>query len=190
MADFLSTAQQNMVNKHPGILRGGALVAGIEVTVLVSESHTLSAQPTKQAIESGAQVSDHVINSPDSVAIVWEVSNAGEGPQIARDVFETFKKMIEKRALLQLLTEHYTYDNMVVVGLTPMHAAPYKGRLQCTITLQRVNTVKLEIVGRAPTRVKTKTATAQTQGGTQNTEPPKKSYLEKLREKNAMANAS
>lgn len=182
---YLPSSQQSTVTSSRGVLRGGSLAVGVEVTVLVSESHTLAAQATKQALESGAEVSDHIINSPDSVSIVWEVSNAGNGVQQARDVFESFKTMLEKRELISLTTEHYAYDNMALVSVTPLHAAPFKGRLQCTVVLQRINQVRLEIVGRAPTRVKTKTASAETNAGPQNTPPPKQSYLEKMRQKNA-----
>lgn len=179
---FLPTAQQNTTPTVTGLLRGGPIVAGIEVSVVLSESHTLTAQPTKQAIESGAQVSDHIILDPYSIAIVFEVSNVGEGPMIARDVFETFKTMLETRELIDLFTEHYFYDNMALVSLTPIHAAPFKGRLQCTATLQRINQIKLETVGRAAKKT-TKTGSAETNGGTQTTQPVNESWYEKLRKK-------
>lgn len=183
---FLATTQQNTIPSITGILRGGPLVAGVEVSVVLSESHTLTAQPTKQAIESGAQVSDHITLDPYSVAIVYEISNAGEGPMIARDVFETFKTMLEKRELIELLTEHFVYDNMAIISLTPMHAAPFKGRLQCTVTLQRINQIKLETVGRSAAKT-TKTGSAETNGGTQTTSEPKPSWVEQTRRKLAKA---
>ena len=105
----------------------------------------------------------------------------------AKDVFETFKTMLEKRELMELITEHYVYDNMVLVSLTPLHAAPYKGRLQCTATLQRVNQVKIAVVGRDPKNLgkgsTQKTAAAQTNAGTQNGKPVRQSYAEKIRQK-------
>jgi len=168
---FLDTTQQNPVPTTRGVLRGGPLVAGVEVSVMLSESHTLNANATRNALESGTQVSDHVIIDPYNLAIVFEVSNAGDGPMVARDVFDTFREMLEKRELMEVLTEHTIYDNMVLVGLTPLHAAPFKGRLQCTATLQRINQVKFQMVGRAANKVKNKSASGQVQAGTQNTIP-------------------
>lgn len=180
------TAQQNTTPHSQGILRGGPLVAGVEVSVVTSESHTLAATATKQSIESGAVVTDHVIITPASVSVVYEVSNTGDGPAVAKDVFETFKNMLEKRELIEVITEHYAYDNMVLVSLTPLHSAPYRGRLQCTATLQRVNQVKIQVVGRTPKQLGkgavSKTGEAQTNAGPQNAPPVDKSWLEKLLE--------
>ena len=98
---------------------------------------------------------------------------------------------------LQTITEHYTYDNMALVSLTPLHAAPYKGRLQCTATFQRVNQVKLQTVGReekklAPSKSGSpgKTAAAEVNAGTQKAKPVEKgSWMEKaLFGKNEAAN--
>jgi hypothetical protein len=136
-----------------GVLRGGALVAGVEVSVLTNESHSLSAQATKVTIESGAQVTDHVILQPEQVSVAFEVKNIGDGPQQAKDVFETFKKMLEAREQMQLITEHYVYDEMVITGVSPIHNAPFKGKLQCTVNLQRVKTVKLEVAGKEEKKV-------------------------------------
>lgn len=188
---FLPTSQQNKVPSIRGLLRGGSLVAGIEVSVLISEAHTLSAQPTKLALEAGTQVSDHIILDPYVVAVVFEVSNVGQGAMASKDVFESFKTMLEKRELFELTTEHYTYDNMALISLTPLHAAPYKGRLQCTATLQRINQIKLQTVGREerklgkPTKKK---GSAEVDVGTQKTTPPKRSLLEKIRQKSIQAN--
>ena len=171
---FLPASQQNPIPSGRGILRGGSLVAGIEVSVLISEAHTLSAEASKFALESGAQVSDHVIVQPPTVAIAFEMTNAGPGAMAAKDVFESFKKMMEERERVELITEHHVYDNMVLTGLTPLHAAPYKGRLQCTATLQRINQVKLQTVGREETKLAPgptkKTASAEVDAGVQNTQ--------------------
>lgn len=185
-------ANQSTTTQSQGVLRGGPLVVGVEVSVMTAEAHTLAATATKQTIESGAEVSDHVIITPPSVAITYEVSNTGDGPEIAKDVFETFKNMLEKRELLEVITEHYAYDNMVLTSLTPMHAAPYKGRLQCTATLQRVNQIKLEVVGRTPKQLgkgttQSKTASAQVNAGTQEAPKVKATYFKKLKDKNTQS---
>lgn len=178
---------QNLLGSVSGLLRGGSLVVGVEVSVITSEAHSLQATATKQSIESGAQVTDHIILTPPQVAITFEVANVGDGPQIAKDVFETFKAMMEARELLEVVTEHYVYDNMALVGLSPMHQAPYKGRLQCTATLQRVNQIQLQVVGRVPKKLSKdgagKSASAPVDAGPQIPDPPKVSWLEQTRRK-------
>ena len=133
-----------------GFLRSGTLVAGVEVSVLVSEAHALSSSVSKLAVESGAQLSDHVIVNPVDVSIVFGMTNTGLGADAARDVFETFKRMQENRELVELITEHHVYDNMVITNLNPMHQAPYKGALNFTVKLQQISFVTLKSVGRDP----------------------------------------
>ena len=164
---------------------------------LGSEGHTLTAQATKQALESGTQVTDHIILDPPSVTVNFEITNTSFWRMTAKGAFEKFKEMLEKRELFELITEHYTYDNMALVSFTADHAAPYKGRIQCTATFQRVNQVKLQTVGReekklAPSKSgsPSKTAAAEVNVGTQKTQPLKEgSMMEKaLFGKNEAAN--
>lgn len=178
---------QSFLSQGAGLLRGGTLVVGVEVSIITSEAHSLQATATKQSIESGAQVTDHVILTPPQVAITFEVANTGGGAEIAKDVFETFKSMLEARELLEVITEHYIYDHMILIGLSPLHQAPYKGRLQCTATLQRVNQIQLQVVGRVPKKLSKdgagKSASASIDAGPQVPEPPKVSWLEQTRRK-------
>ena len=153
----------------PGLLRGlfegGPLVAGVEVSVLLSEAHSFTASVSGFSLESGAQVSDHVIVNPNEVSIVFSITNAGGGHETARDVLETFKRMRDQRQLLELITEHYVYENMVLTSVSPMHQAPYKGALNFSIKLQQINFVPLELVGREAQNLQPNTPTSKTATG-------------------------
>lgn len=177
--------QQTTPNRTTGILRGGPLAAGIEVGVVVTEEHNMSARPSETALESGAIVSEHIIIDPASVNITFEVPNSGDGPTIAKDVFEALKTALEGRNPVELLTEHFIYENMALTRLTPVHQAPFRGRLQCTASLRQIKFNKIAIVGKAPAKLsgKTKkTASAQENAGVQAPRPVNKSLLEKIRD--------
>ncbi len=148
-------------------LRSGSNVAGVLVTVKESESHTYSSTATKLALESGAQVTDHVIIEPETVAVTFTMTNAGEGASAARDAFDRFVKMLKNRTLVELVTEHAIYTNMVCTNITPMHSAPYKGALNCTATFQKIYFVELVSAGRAPRQLKrgAKSAAGKSQDG-------------------------
>lgn len=139
-------------------LRTGAKVAGVVVTVKESESHTYTANVTKLALESGAVVSDHMILEPETVAVTFSMTNAGEGASAAKDAFAAFVKMQKERQLVELVTEHAVYTNMVCTSLTPMHQAPYKGALNCTATFSKIYFVELVSAGRAPSQLKKRKA--------------------------------
>lgn len=166
-----------------GLLRGGPLVLGVVVSALVSEAHEFSSNATKIALESGAQVTDHVIVDPDRVSIVFSMANAGSGAEEARDALETFKAMQEDRELLELITEHRVYKDMVITGISPYHTAPFRGALSFTINLQQINFVKLEATGRVSVGkgAASKTAAGKENAGQQNPQPvDERTGLQKL----------
>ena len=131
-----------------GLLRQGSVVAGVPVSVLTAESHTFTANVPKIALESGAQVSDHMILEPAQVSVSFSMTNAGTERQKAKTAFDTFKAMMEERRLVEVVTEHAIYTNMVLVSLTPMHSAPYKGALTVTATFQQINFAELKSAAR------------------------------------------
>ena len=142
------TSQIGSPLERNGLLRGGPLVAGVEVSVLTSESHTFSSDVTTLSLESGAEVSDHAIVKPEQVTVQVSMTNAGTGSDAARDAFETFRRLLEDRELLELVTEHAVYSNMIITSLTPKHTQPYKGALTLSIQLRRVHFVRLDSAGR------------------------------------------
>ena len=146
-----TTSQVGAPQGSAGLLRGGPLVAGVEVSLLLSEAHSLKSSIVQTALEDGAVVSDHVILSPVEVTVDFAMSNAGNGADQARDVFSTFKRLRDERTVLELITEHTVYENMVITSVNMTHQAPHKGALNINITLVQLNFVELRVVGRSPT---------------------------------------
>lgn len=164
MSTTLFTAQEQSTTR----IRNGSKLAGVVVTVKETESHTYNANLTKLSMESGSVVTDHMILEPETVAVTFSVTNAGQGRQAAKDVFDAFVTMQRTRQLVELVTEHAIYTNMALVSLTPMHSAPYLGTITCTATFQKVYFVELVSAGRAPSQMKgsaVKTGAGQVQAG-------------------------
>ena len=133
-----------------GVIRGGPSLAGIEISVLVSESHNKSAQVSTFALESGASVADHITQNPDELTVNFEMANTGGGTMAARDVLESFTRMKEEGQLLEITTEHALYRDMAIIAIGPVHEAPFKGALRFSLTLQAVRRAQLNVVGRQP----------------------------------------
>ena len=121
-----------------GHLFGGPLVAGVEVSILKSETHSLKSTAVDTAMENGGVVSDHVILSPIEVTVGFAMTNAGRGADQARDVFETFTRLRGERTVLELVTEHTMHGNMVVIGVEMSHEAPFRGALAVTVNLRQI----------------------------------------------------
>lgn len=132
-----------------GFLRGVS-VAGIKVRVLKSESHKISSTPTQYPIESGKSVIDHMVLNPNAVQIKCEITNVNAGTEQARLVLIDFNKMRENREPFDLLTEHVSYKNMVLIGLNPVHQAPYKGALVIDLSFHQVGIIgEVQLIARA-----------------------------------------
>lgn len=201
---FIQNAVQDPVGAVKGVLFGGSLVAGVEVDVLVSESHALQAEPTQIALESGAIVTDHVIREPATVEVSFEMTNTPNGMvggivgsavgglindatgkdivRNAKSVFEQFEKLLRTRETVKLITNHHTYEDMIVVGFNPTHSAPYKGRMQCQVRLTQITKIVTTTVGRESNNTTTKTANAKQNSGQQQTPAPKPSLAAQIKD--------
>ena len=154
-----------------GIIRSGSLADGIDVSVVVSETHAMSAKATSQAIESGAAVTDHVIVDPFQLSVSCEVSNVG-GSGAARGIYESFRDLLTAREPVEVITEHTTYRNMVILSLNQLHVAPFKGALQITAQLQQIRQAVFRIDERLEDKLAVggnanKTAAAEVNAGKQ-----------------------
>lgn len=175
---------------RPIQLRSGTQIAGVTVSVKESEAHSYTAEVTKLALESGSLISDHVIIEPEVVSITFSLTNAGQGRQAAKDAFNAFVSLFKERRLIELITEHAIYTDMVCTSITPMHSAPYKGSITCSATFQKIYFVSVASAGsissRKPSQLKTpsgKSAEGQVQSGKVESPDTNKSGAAKIADK-------
>lgn len=128
------------------LIRGGHVIARVEVSTKESETHNLTSQATETPIQSGAIVSDHVILKPICLDVVFSSANTSGTGQSPQAVYDAFYGYWQNKTLLTVYTEHRVHENMVVVGFTPIHRAPFKGALACTMRLQQIRSVSLNKV--------------------------------------------
>ncbi len=126
-----------MADISAGVLR----IGNIAVDVRIRETHGISMQLTSYAVESGKSISDHVISDPNEVEIEFEITNSAGGRERAKRVFQDFITLMEKREIVDIITEHATYHNMVFVGFPAEHAAPNLGTLRATARFQQAGII-------------------------------------------------
>jgi hypothetical protein len=146
--------------------RGTSELIGVGIDMRLSEDHAASALVTRQVIEDGAQISDHIVLEPDSVEIVVEMSNVDQtddllvspagiaaqfGVQInpgsqgerARTAWSELKRQLQSRQLFDVMTDHELYTSMALEYLTGSHLAPHRGRLIMRLGFTRVDATQL-----------------------------------------------
>ena len=126
------------------------LVANVPVDQITGEFHSASANPTSFAVESGAQLSDHIVLDPDTVEISWMISNIDDGftaygTRAATD-FEKIKNALSSRQLYDVVTRHYLYTDMVMTSIGAETTSPFIGQLVGRVAFQKFNQVSIEAV--------------------------------------------
>jgi hypothetical protein len=131
--------------------------------VIKSVGHNISAEVTANTLENGTKVCDHVVLQPNEITVIWEQTNTNGGADRAREVYQNLEFHYLQRDLFRLLTEHASYDNMVIKSLSGLEQGPNKGALQCAITLVQINFVTLNFVAVPESRVDTDVPDAATE---------------------------
>ena len=161
------------------LLKQGTEIAGIHISVLTCEQHNFTSSVTNIPLENGVVIRDHVIVNPDKLTVNFECSNTDS--QSAQDTFEQFKQLRDNRELLEIITEHKIYKNLVLTEFSATHCAPYKGALQGTLVFEEVALVTVTAVGREPKKIKktrsTKSMSKKVDIGNVEPEQPTSTFL-------------
>jgi hypothetical protein len=119
-----------------------------EMDAYLQEQHSLSAEVTREPVEAGADVSDQVIQQPDELNIIAQISNHppkkddNTDPFRAESAFERLKQMKEAGEPVTVLTSLQPYDNMVITSITVERTARLSNVVRCTIHLVSVRIVR------------------------------------------------
>ena len=117
-------------------------LCGIPITTKTQEAYTFDAEVTKNPVENGVKMSDHIILNPIMVDISFEIANTSDINQ--KFIFELFTTMWKERKLTTLLTEHAQLDNMALSKFPVINSAPHWGRLKCRATFEQIGLITLQ----------------------------------------------
>ena len=130
----------------------GNFIGEIEIDVVVNESATSTATITKNPVENGADINDHIIIEPMSFSITGVVSNAitsvfdiASGLSVdktkSQATWDDLLELQSKREPFTLVQGLRSYDNVVIQSLTETQDKTTSGSLSFTATLVEINLV-------------------------------------------------
>ncbi len=125
-----------------GVLR----IGNVAIDVQISERHDISMSVTQYAIENGNNVSDHIVENPNSLEIEFEMTNTDGGRDRAKRAFQEFVKLMQDKKPVQIITEHATYNNMVFTGFPSEHTTPNLGTLRGSARFEQIGIIGAENV--------------------------------------------
>jgi hypothetical protein len=122
-------------------------VVEFEVDLTIEEQHSRSADVTREPVESGGNISDHVILNPETVRLegfVTDTPAAVFASNIGRtqSAFETLEDAYNSREPLTVVTGRKTYQDMIITSLDMPRNRP--SSMQFSIELQHITIVESE----------------------------------------------
>lgn len=143
---------------RPGLLGGTGTVA-LELDAIITETPEYVSTPTKNQVETGADVTDHVALEPEKVTIEGLITNTPVnylktiGGLFTGDLFsdpssrafEFIKKLYDDREPFDFVGTLKVYKNMVITSLK-VPREPKTGRaLSFTMTLEQITLVESQL---------------------------------------------
>lgn len=152
------------------VLQEVGAYAGIVLDCTTLEDHSYRAEVTKNPIEDGAPVSDHVSlepvvlrveglvsDSPIGFALIGTAQNVARkfsslfGTQSrAKDAFDSIELLWKKRLPFTVITNLKRYDNMVISNAKFPFSSDTGHALDLSIEFTQLSIVKSKIVGGSP----------------------------------------
>jgi len=136
----------------PGFLLFGKakFIGGIKIDAMVEEVYNHTAVVTKYPIEEGAQISDHVVDDPDSINLTGKIAPVSiyalDLPSYSTTrIYDTHLKLLklkEAKEPITIVTGLKSYKNMVIESYTVSRTKDTGGSLSFAMNLTNVKIVK------------------------------------------------
>lgn len=160
-------------------------IQSIDLDATLDESHDWSNEVTSNPVETGAPVTDHVIEKPDKLTITGLITNSplhgalagqyfgGEtqSPRI-QTVFEAIYALLKKREVVVVYTRHAIYTDMVIQSVNIPRSAATGEAIEFKMELVHVRMVSTQMVT-VPPGISAKKASKSTPGVAKKAEPQK-----------------
>lgn len=140
-------SDQGLLESAINTLTGYVVKENITPDVKKSETHRYSSSVSENVLESGAIVSEHIIQHPVRVTVQFEQTNNTIGSRYASaiadklgfsTVFDKLVELWEKKIECTVITEHKKYKNMVIESLPIVHRSPYRGSFQVMVEFKQL----------------------------------------------------
>jgi hypothetical protein len=141
-----------------GIFNRTPAVATVFLDVIETRSIDRTQELTKHPIETGQQISDHVIKAPIVFTLRGVMGNApletGEtAGERARNAYDALTTLFEEQTLIEIQTDFETLRSMIITSLTPVESAPFPGAMTVDIVAEQVTITNTQEVRTQPSNL-------------------------------------
>lgn len=119
-------------------------IGSLTIPTTLSETHDFSSTVTDQPVETGARISDHIINDVETVTIEGFVSDTPLDGSIAfnsQSIFDSLVNLREARQLVTVVTTYKIYTDMAITRISVPRDQSTGQAMRFTIELKKVTRV-------------------------------------------------
>lgn len=123
---------------------GAQVIQNLLGGITMNESHSAKNTVTSQTLENGSPLVDHIVIEADelSISLLFTNMDGHQRPlegEVAKTAWQELKRLRNNRELLEIVTLHEIYTDMVIVSIDAKHDAPYKGQLNIDVSLKKID---------------------------------------------------
>lgn len=119
-------------------------IGSLTLEATLSENHIGRSNITRQAIEDGSSITDHIVNEPESVSIEGFISNTPISGGInirTQDAFDTLYDIWLDKELVTVVTGYRVYSDMAITNLNVPRSLDIGQAIRFTVELTKINKV-------------------------------------------------
>jgi len=136
--------------------QGLTSILGLELDATILESSEYTSNPTRNVVESGAEITDHVTNDPVSLSIEGIVTNSPVGilqslralssTNAWQDALNFLLKLRDDRLPFDFVGGLKVYENMIITSFNPTRNPRTGDALEFRMTMRQIVIVETEVV--------------------------------------------
>lgn len=136
--------------------QGTTAIVGLELDATILESPEYTSTPTRNTVESGADITDHVVNEPVQLSLEGIVTNSPIGIMQSlraltsgnawQDALNFLLKLRDDRLPFDFVGGLQVYKNMIITSFNPSRTPKTGAALEFKMTMKQIKTVETEIV--------------------------------------------
>lgn len=95
-------------------------IGALTIEATLSENHSASSNITKYTVENGSNISDHIVNEPETITIEGFISNtplSGGFQNNAQEAFDALYEIRDNKELVTVITNYRVYEDMALQNI-------------------------------------------------------------------------
>ena len=117
-------------------------IGALKIEATLSENHSASSNITKYTVENASNISDHIVNEPETITIEGFISNTpvqGGPGNYAQEAFDALYEIRDEKELVSVITNYRVYNDMAIQNINIPRTQGTGQAIRFSVELVKVN---------------------------------------------------